>query len=284
MTALLLLAAGVGAVRLLDAGHRQPARRSRRPASSGSACRPTRRTPGGPRASRSSRSATPELAAREALPPPGRHAPAPGLASPTRSPWVVANGWRIARHPAAKYVYDRAGRQGARSPPRKHSRTAPTPSSRSIPPISRRVGAMLTFLESLPSADLPPVADFAVVDDGSAVTGEVMNLLVAPQPAVPAGQGASLAVSASTSGSAARSIRAGGGRSQRLRAEDPPPADRRSAQPADLRKRGRDRPPDRRWRRASAAPAQLRRPRNRRPSDSPARPYRRGEVVHRRRR
>src|SRR5437870_11067157 len=39
------------------------------------------------------------------------------------------------------------------------------------------LGGMLTFLEGLPSADLPAVADLAVVDDGSAITGEVMNLL-----------------------------------------------------------------------------------------------------------
>jgi hypothetical protein len=36
---------------------------------------------------------------------------------------------------------------------------------------------MLAFLDSLPTADLPPVADFGVVDDGSPVTAEVMNLL-----------------------------------------------------------------------------------------------------------
>ena len=36
---------------------------------------------------------------------------------------------------------------------------------------------MLAFLEALPAADLPAVADLAVVDDGSPVTGEVMNLL-----------------------------------------------------------------------------------------------------------
>ena len=36
---------------------------------------------------------------------------------------------------------------------------------------------MLTFLEGLPSADLPAVSDLAVVDDGSAITAEVMNLL-----------------------------------------------------------------------------------------------------------
>jgi len=36
---------------------------------------------------------------------------------------------------------------------------------------------MLTFLEALPAVDLPVIADLAVVEDGSAVTGEVMNLL-----------------------------------------------------------------------------------------------------------
>ena len=39
------------------------------------------------------------------------------------------------------------------------------------------LGEMVTFLEGLPAADLPAVADLAVVDDGSAITGEVMNLL-----------------------------------------------------------------------------------------------------------
>ena len=36
---------------------------------------------------------------------------------------------------------------------------------------------MLTFLGSVPPTNLPAVADLAVVDDGSAATGEVMNLL-----------------------------------------------------------------------------------------------------------
>ena len=39
------------------------------------------------------------------------------------------------------------------------------------------LGGMLTFLEGLPAADLPGIADLAVVEDGTAVTGEVMNLL-----------------------------------------------------------------------------------------------------------
>jgi hypothetical protein len=35
----------------------------------------------------------------------------------------------------------------------------------------------VTFLKSLPAADMPDVADFAVVDDGSPIVGEVLNLL-----------------------------------------------------------------------------------------------------------
>src|SRR5258708_32319311 len=36
---------------------------------------------------------------------------------------------------------------------------------------------MLTFLEGLPPADLPAIADLGVIDDGSAITGEAMTLL-----------------------------------------------------------------------------------------------------------
>src|SRR5262249_18081858 len=39
------------------------------------------------------------------------------------------------------------------------------------------VGEMLNFLTTLPSVDLPAVADIAIVDDGSATVGEAMNLL-----------------------------------------------------------------------------------------------------------
>ena len=45
------------------------------------------------------------------------------------------------------------------------------------PADAARVGAMLTALEALPAADLPALADLGVVDDGSPITGEVMNLL-----------------------------------------------------------------------------------------------------------
>ena len=38
-------------------------------------------------------------------------------------------------------------------------------------------GKMLTFLRALPSTNLAPVADMGLIDDGSPVAGEVMNLL-----------------------------------------------------------------------------------------------------------
>lgn len=116
-----------------------------------------------------------EIAAREALPTPGVTARA-GVASPTRSPWVVANGWRFTRAPAAKYVYTVPAGKGALAAAEASAYGADAILKVDSADIGA-VGAMLTFLDGLPAADLPPVADLAVVDDGSAITAEVMNLL-----------------------------------------------------------------------------------------------------------
>ena len=116
-----------------------------------------------------------ELASREALPVPGTTARA-GLASPTRSPWIVASGWRFMRNPAAKYAYTLPAGKAALAAAEAFAYGADAVVK--IDPVDlRSVGEMLAFLEGLPAVDLPAVADFAVVDDGSAVTGEVMNLL-----------------------------------------------------------------------------------------------------------
>jgi len=116
-----------------------------------------------------------ELAAREALPTPGVTARA-GLASPTRSPWIVANGWRFTRAPAAKYVYTVAAGKGALAAAEAFAYGADA-ILKVDPADLRGVGSVMTFLDGLPAVDLPPVADLAVVDDGSAITAEVMNLL-----------------------------------------------------------------------------------------------------------
>ena len=116
-----------------------------------------------------------ELAAREALATPGVTARA-GLASPTRSPWIVANGWRFARAPAPKYVYTVPAGKGALAAAEAYAYGADA-ILKVDPTDLGAVGKMLTFLDGLPAADLPPVADLAVVDDASPITGEVMNLL-----------------------------------------------------------------------------------------------------------
>jgi hypothetical protein len=116
-----------------------------------------------------------ELAAREALPTPGVTARA-GLASPTRSPWIVANGWRFTRSHLAKYVYTVPAGKGALAAAEAFAYGADAV-LKVEPADLGSVGSMMTFLDGLPAVDLPPVADLAVVDDGSAITGEVMNLL-----------------------------------------------------------------------------------------------------------
>ena len=116
-----------------------------------------------------------ELASREALPSPGITARA-GLASPTRSPWIVANGWRFTRHPETKYRYDLPAGAAALAAAEAFAYGADA-LLKIDPADAAGAAAMLTFVEGLPAADLPPIADLAVVDDGSAITGEVMNLL-----------------------------------------------------------------------------------------------------------
>jgi hypothetical protein len=116
-----------------------------------------------------------DLASREALPTPGITARA-GLASPTRSPWIVANGWRFTRHPRAKYRYDLPAGKAALAAAEAFAYGADAV-LKIDPADAARLGAMLTFLEGLPAADLPAIADLGVVDDDSAITGEVMNLL-----------------------------------------------------------------------------------------------------------
>jgi hypothetical protein len=116
-----------------------------------------------------------DLAQRETLPAPGTAARA-GLASPTRSPWIVANGWRFTRHPGTRYLYDVPAGKAALAAAEAFAYGADAV-LKIDPSDVGPLGEMLKFLHALPSVDLPAVSDLAVVDDGSAITGEVMNLL-----------------------------------------------------------------------------------------------------------
>jgi hypothetical protein len=88
----------------------------------------------------------------------------------------VANGWRMARRPAAKYSYTPGPGAVALAAAEAYAYGIDA-IIRIDPADVNRIGEMLTFLQGLASVDLPAVADFGIVDDGSALTGEVLNLL-----------------------------------------------------------------------------------------------------------
>ncbi len=117
-----------------------------------------------------------ELATREALLPPGTVS-RPGLASPTRSPWVNANGWRFIRNPSGRFVSDVPSGKGALAVAEAYAYGADAFVKIAADDLTA-VQQMLGFFKGLPDVNLSPLADFGVVDDGTPEMGEVMNLLV----------------------------------------------------------------------------------------------------------
>jgi len=117
-----------------------------------------------------------DLAVRDALLAPGIKARA-DRASATRSPWVDANGWRFLRNPAGQYVYDLPTGRAALAAAEAYVYGADAV-LKIDPADLESLGRMLRFLSQLPANELPDAADLAVVDDGSAPLGEVLNLLV----------------------------------------------------------------------------------------------------------
>jgi hypothetical protein len=112
---------------------------------------------------------------REKLPAPGLQGQA-ALASATRTPWVVANGWRFVRKAGGQYLYDAPAGRVALAAAEAFAYGADA-MLRVEPSDLGDLGRMLAFLREAPPPDLPAVTDIAVVDDGSALVGEVMNLL-----------------------------------------------------------------------------------------------------------
>ncbi len=98
-------------------------------------------------------------------------------ATATRAPWVVANGWRIIRHPKARYSYEAPGKPAALAAAEAFCYGADAlihTDAAGLKPL----GEMLAFLRTAGGEEMPPVADFGYLDDDSATSGEVMNLLV----------------------------------------------------------------------------------------------------------
>ena len=102
------------------------------------------------------------------------------VASATRRPWIDSNGWRFIRNPSGKFYYDLS--QAPRVATALAAAEAFTYSADAILKIDpvnlEDLGKMLAFIRNLPVKNYPVVADLGLIDDGSPVTGEVMNLLV----------------------------------------------------------------------------------------------------------
>ena len=109
------------------------------------------------------------------------------MASPTRTPWINANGWRYrkaaaARRRPSKFAYDVPPGRAALAAAEAYAYGGDAVvkidvTQKSTPNDLPALGAMMTFLSKLPAANLPDVADIGVIDDGSPLTAEVINLL-----------------------------------------------------------------------------------------------------------
>jgi hypothetical protein len=116
-----------------------------------------------------------ERTARVTLHPPGV-APRANTASATRRPWVDANGWRFARQPEGRFF--------ATPPAGKAALTAAEAFVHGAdlvlaidPQDLEPLGQAIALFRTLPEGPLPTIADIGVVDDGSFLSGELMNLL-----------------------------------------------------------------------------------------------------------
>ncbi|HTX34458.1 MAG TPA: hypothetical protein VME43_05525 [Bryobacteraceae bacterium] len=98
-------------------------------------------------------------------------------ATATAAPWVINNGWRFLRRPGGHYYYDVTGNQAALAAAEAFAYGADAmihTDAAGLKPLAQ----MLSFLGAIAGESLPPVADIGYIDDGSAQSGEVMNLLI----------------------------------------------------------------------------------------------------------
>jgi hypothetical protein len=98
------------------------------------------------------------------------------VATATSIPWVDANGWRFERQPDRRYYYDVPRGKAMLAAAEAHAYGAdavvhPDPQDLAA------FGLMLRFLCKIDQPPLPAMANIGIIDDSSAQTGEVLNLL-----------------------------------------------------------------------------------------------------------
>lgn len=117
-----------------------------------------------------------ERSARTLLPPPGI-VPQSRRVSATASPWIATNAWRFLREPRGRWRYELPAGRAALGAAEAFAYGADA--LLEVDPADLgELGRMLAFLAALPPVELAPLADFGVVDDGTPLVAEVINLLL----------------------------------------------------------------------------------------------------------
>ena len=98
-------------------------------------------------------------------------------AGATRAPWLLSSSWKFLRDGQAPYYYDSPGKAAALAAAEAFSFDA-APSIHTDAAGLKPLAEMLAFLRGVSRPEMSPVADIGFVDDGSALSGEVMNLMV----------------------------------------------------------------------------------------------------------
>jgi hypothetical protein len=98
-------------------------------------------------------------------------------AAATSTPWLVTNGWRALRAPQSRFFYDVPGKSAPLAAAEAFCFGANAMIKTDADGL-KPLGQMLQFLRGLTGEPLPPIADIGYIDDGSAASGEVMNLMI----------------------------------------------------------------------------------------------------------
>jgi len=98
------------------------------------------------------------------------------VASATRVPWVDANGWQFERKPGLSYFYDTQKGSAALAAAEAFAYGVEA-AVHAAPEDLGRFARMLKFLSEIDRPRLPVMANIGVIDDGSDLMGEVLNLM-----------------------------------------------------------------------------------------------------------
>jgi len=96
-------------------------------------------------------------------------------AAATSVPWIDANGWQLDRDPKRTYYYD--------VPPAAVAMAMAESYAHNVAAVIRSggdadsFGRMLAFLKRIDRAAMPAMANLGLMDDGTDIAGEAMNLL-----------------------------------------------------------------------------------------------------------